>query len=141
MHISDVAELCYCLENFSFKPYFIYKNFAFYDEKIFETLLKLGFDINKLEFGGGGLFYYACKTDDLDKVNLLIENGLDLEDYGGVGLNYACEFSSYDVFERLIQAGIKPYYKALENLINGQNFELLDRAIKLLIHKLVVEED
>lgn len=54
-----------------------------------------------------------------------------MNELGEDGLGDACYSSSYNVFERLIQAGVKLNKECLENIVSKGNFELLDRAIRL----------
>ena len=50
------------------------------DKNILENLTKVGWDINSPEEGGRELLERVCKSDDLYRLNLLLEFGLRLDD-------------------------------------------------------------
>jgi hypothetical protein len=76
------------LDNIEFMELFIcFKTFTYgctdrvfyYIDDILTRLEKLGWDINNSQLAGPQLFYQDCKFDDLSKVNLLIDHGIDLK--------------------------------------------------------------
>ena len=123
-------ELIFCAD--SFATYKCYDNLPaiYYDSSLLEQFQRLGWDINNQVFGGVELFYRACLTDNIDKVNLLIEHALDLENYGENGLTYAINYSSYNVFDRLTQVGVKFDQKIILSLTSEKNFGMLNQIIK-----------
>jgi ankyrin repeat protein len=131
LHISDAAELYFWLENLIEGDCRDYNKSRSYDTAILENLQRSGIKINTFISYTSILLYAACINDDLDKVNLLIDLGLDLKEIGEKGLEIACRDSSFDTFERLIQAGIKITHKALTHIINAGNVEMLNRALNL----------
>ena len=103
----DIKELSICFENFSkFRNSSKYKSVS-YDGNILSKLQRLGWNINDSRHGASMMFNRACETDDIFKVNLLIDHGIDLEKYGAYGLELACLNSSFDTFEKLIRHGVK----------------------------------
>lgn len=102
-----------------------------YDGKLLEQLQRFCWDINNESFGGRMLFYRACIVDDLKKVDLLIEHGLNLEKYGSIGLYHACKNSSYDVFDRLLTKNVDLIQNVIFDLISFKNFGMLKRIIEL----------
>lgn len=43
-----------------------------YDWDVLKEIVKLGWDINDLKYGGPFQFFQACKDDNIEKMNLLI---------------------------------------------------------------------
>ena len=124
LDLPEVKELIIILENFEYLAQ--YNLVESYNGDILRRLQKHGWDINNEKFGGPDLFYHACNNDDLSKVDLLIELGLDLSKYGTKGLNEA--HSSTDVFNRLIKLGIKFDHEILFKSLG--NFEILQILIR-----------
>lgn len=104
-YLEDAEEAFICSEKIIFYNPERYGS-IYYDEKILALLQKFGWDINNKSHGGVNLFYRACIIDDLDKVNLLVDHGLDLAKYGEKGVELACENSSFDVLDRFIKYGL-----------------------------------
>lgn len=122
----EAKELKICLESFMTKEgqYDIIS----FNSAILGKLQKFGWDINKEDFGGPKLFYKACEFDDLVKVNLLIEFGIDLNKYGSEGLSKA--HSSFDTIDRLVKLGVKFDGKIMFDAIEKQNIRMLKRLLK-----------
>lgn len=131
LDFDTAEELIYCVEKFASYESRIYSAPISYDSSILEHLQRLGWDINSYKFKGGELFYRACITDDIDKVNMLIEHGLNLDIYGPKGLHYAITYSSHDVFERLRQLEVKYPQDIIFELIRLENFGMLKRIVEL----------
>jgi ankyrin repeat protein len=125
------------LDNIEFMELFIcFKTFLlgctdrvfYYTEYILTRLEMLGWDINNSELAGPQLFYQACEVDDLSKVNLLIDHGIDLKKYGSKGLNYA--YSSFDTFDRLVALGVELEDEIIFNIIKHNNLRMLSRVLQ-----------
>ena len=131
---AEVEEMIICLANFETKHsnqnYYQKIKVVSYDENILSKLQKFGWDINGQIFGGVRLFYIACSIDDLAKVNLLIDHGLNLSKYGKNGLYYSALNSSIDTFERLLKLGINLNPKVIFNLISTKTFRALNHILK-----------
>ena len=123
---SEKEKLSKCLERFFNKKC----EYVHFDA---ETLIKLqavGWDINENDCGGPNIFYRACYTDDIERVNLLIEHGLDLEKYGKRGLNDACLSSSSNTFERLRNLDIEFDSDIIFRAISKNNFKAMKFAVE-----------
>ena len=101
-----------------------------YDENILENLQRFGWDINDKYFGGINLFYQACKLDDILKLDLLIDHGIDLQKYGKKGLNRACSNSSIKAFDRLIKLGIELNPKIIFKIISRKRIKMISHVVK-----------
>lgn len=131
LHIFEAEELYTFLEKLSeISSEYPNTKITSYDEALIEKMQRLGWDINNKKSGGPELFYRACTTDDLDKVNLLIEHGLNMEIFGSFGLSCACSYSSFNVFERLIHMGVKLTKGIIFDLLSKGMYEMIDRVIK-----------
>ena len=100
------------------------------DSETLRQLEEFGWDVNDPECGGPNLFYKTCEKDDLSKMNLLIEHGIDLEKYGTNGLDFACSSCSRNTFERLGNLGIKQSPNLIFNLISRRYVNALKLAIE-----------
>lgn len=131
LHIFEVEQLNNFLEKLSeISSEYPKPKIISYDEALIEKMQRLGWDINNKKLGGPYLFYRACMTDDLDKVNLLIEHGLIIETFGSFGLNCACSYSSFNVFERLIHMGVKVTIGIIFDLLSKGMYEMISRVLK-----------
>ena len=77
-----------------------------YDCEVLIELQKLDRNILKEINHRLKLFDYACETDDLDLLNFVLENDLDLEEFGSRGLHEACSHLSLKTLERLRSLGV-----------------------------------
>lgn len=109
---------------------YYYKNTAHYNQTILAQLQKFGWDINHKMMYGDELFNRACATDDIENLNILIEHGLDLKEYGQYGLGRAFLYSSHTTYDRLKSLGIKMKDEIIFAIISYRNIEWLKRAIE-----------
>lgn len=77
-----------------------------YDGDDLVQLMKFGWDINNENLGGPDQFYIASEYNDIKKLDLFIEYGIDYEKYGSKALECSIRNSSTLTFERLINLGI-----------------------------------
>lgn len=121
-----MKRLCECFGSFFEAKYEDIR----YDSYILGKLQTLGWDINHEECGGPGLFYKACENDDIEKLNILIEQGIDLVAYGSEGLNLACQNCSRNALVRLKMLDINfgPYL--MNSLIRNRNVKSVELAIE-----------
>lgn len=124
----EAAELFFCAEKIIERNPLFHKC-KFYDESILEKFIKFGWRINDEIFGGPNLFYNACMSDDVEKVNLLIEYGLDLESFGSKGMKIAIKNSSKNVFDRLLQIGVKLKPKVIFDAIANMRYGMLEKIL------------
>lgn len=120
----NIKELYVCLKTIVSG----YTRVFYYTDDILQRLQSLEWDINNIKLGGPNLFYQACKFDDLFKVNILIDHGIDLSKYGSKGLT--CAHSSFDTFDRLIKLGVKLENEIFFYIILQNNFRMLSRVLK-----------
>lgn len=100
-----------------------------YNSDILGELIRSGWEINDEKFGGVELFFEACAVDDIEKVNILIDLGLNIEKYGNDALKFACAYSSFKVYERLKQLEIKPTVEDAFIIVKQTKFEMLERIL------------
>jgi ankyrin repeat protein len=107
-----------------------------------ETLIKLGFDVNKKDSEGLTLLHVASKLRKLQEVKLLLSNGADIEASdkdGCTPLYYACtsSYSNYDVVKYLIDNGALVNSKSNDNStpLHAAAASWDYRAVELLIKK------
>ena len=77
-----------------------------YDCEVLIELQKLDQNILKEVDHLIKLFNYACKTDDLDLLNFILENDISLENFGSRGLYVACSHLSIKTLGRLRSLGV-----------------------------------
>lgn len=100
-----------------------------YNIAIFEELIKMGWNINDEKFGAVDLFFEACATNDIEKVNILLGFGFNIEKYGRDALAFACSYSRFKVYERLISLGTKPDIGIGFLIIKRKKFAMLERIL------------
>lgn len=122
----EINELCSALESFS---KYNYKDIIC-DRKILSKIQAFGWNINNWHRYGPRLFDRACEMDDLERVNLLIEHGLNLEIHGKHGLTCACKNSSYKTFERLRSLNVKLDPNLLITTIEMISMKMLEISVE-----------
>ena len=117
-------------DEFNTYPTFDGSNFsASCNNDLFEELIRSGWDINDENYGGVELFYEACMIDDISKVNLLLEFGLDIEKYGTDGTKFACSYGSLKTYKRLLQLGVELNIEHGLRAILHENLEMVKRLL------------
>lgn len=97
--------------------------------EIYEELIKSGWNISNEKFGEVELFFEACATNDIEKVNLFLEFGFNIDKYGRDALMFTCSYSRFEVYERLISLGIKPDIGVGFCIIKCVNIDMLERIL------------
>lgn len=69
-------------------------------------MLKYGLDPNG-EYADDPVWIYACEQGNTEILDLLLEYGADLEQYGGKAMRQAIEYCNLDVIELLAKKGVK----------------------------------
>ena len=79
------------------------------DSEMTKLLLDYGADpnIDIIENSGEPVWIYACEKGNTDILNLFLEYGADLKQYGGKAMRQAIEYCNLDVIELLAKKGVK----------------------------------
>ncbi|HIZ06990.1 MAG TPA: ankyrin repeat domain-containing protein [Candidatus Eubacterium avistercoris] len=76
------------------------------NEEMAELLLKYGLDPNG-EYADDPAWIYACDQGNTEILDLLLEYGADLEQYGELAMRQAIDYCNPDVIELLTEKGVK----------------------------------
>lgn len=100
-----------------------------YSSEVFDDLIMAGWNINDKNYEGAEMFYEACMVDDISRINLLLELGLEVEKLIQDALYFACLFESFSAYERLIQLGAVVTYNIVHDIIRRKKHKMLKKVL------------